>query len=284
MFNASLDAPDAVHVSAFVRWAPNMATLRASSARACSTSRWDLLGVIGIQRGSDVLDFVTQTRYSNFSEAAAGFIQAWREIGASGAQQAYVTANPSPASSKELYDSAPGPEQYNTVHGKYHRHLRDAVLSKGYYGLFIVDLQGDVVYTVCKEVDFATNLVNGPWKSTGLVKAFRRASAAPGDLIETGFEPYAPSDYTLSGSTAAVVKGSGGTVIGFLILQNPYPMVVAIDIRVRCARCHRCAPTNCVLYSPSVFGPTSFQAECNRLCSCAGLFCDTILSRALHLR
>jgi len=45
----------------------------------------------------------------------------------------------------------------------------------GYYDIFFVDNEGNVVYTVFKELDFATNLKQGPYSNTGIAEAYRKA-------------------------------------------------------------------------------------------------------------
>ena len=63
----------------------------------------------------------------------------------------------------------------------------------GYYDLFLINPDGNCFYTVCKEADYGTNLVNGKYASSGLGKLTRK-------VLETkqfglaDFEPYAPSN------------------------------------------------------------------------------------------
>lgn len=58
------------------------------------------------------------------------------------------------------------PSAYGQLHERFHTPLRDFVNRHGLYDLFLVNKQGRVVYTVFKELDFATSLKNGPWATS----------------------------------------------------------------------------------------------------------------------
>ncbi|WP_070962557.1 cache domain-containing protein [Vibrio sonorensis] len=62
-----------------------------------------------------------------------------------------------------------------------------------FYDIFIVNPSGDIVYTVARESDYQTNLLNGPYAASGLGKLF--ASIKQGaDFAAQDFTPYAPSN------------------------------------------------------------------------------------------
>ena len=63
----------------------------------------------------------------------------------------------------------------------------------GFYDIFLVDPSGTIVYTVAREADYKTNLVNGPYRSSGLGVVYQRAlNSYTTQLID--FLPYAPSN------------------------------------------------------------------------------------------
>ena len=67
-----------------------------------------------------------------------------------------------------------GDTRYERVHATFHEDLRFIRDEFGYYDLFLIDADtGDIVYTVDKESDFATNIYEGPYRGSGL-----------GDLVE----------------------------------------------------------------------------------------------------
>jgi methyl-accepting chemotaxis protein len=53
---------------------------------------------------------------------------------------------------------------YAQLHNKYHPEMRRFLKEFGYYDIFIVDINnGNVVYSVFKELDYATSISNGPY-------------------------------------------------------------------------------------------------------------------------
>ncbi|MCP5125503.1 MAG: bacteriohemerythrin [Gammaproteobacteria bacterium] len=63
----------------------------------------------------------------------------------------------------------------------------------GFYDLFLIHPNGQVFYTVAKESDYRTNLLNGPYKDSGLGKVFRKTMETRQFEFED-FEPYEPSN------------------------------------------------------------------------------------------
>jgi PAS domain S-box-containing protein len=60
------------------------------------------------------------------------------------------------------------------------------------YDVFLITPQGEIVYTQKHESDFATNLMDGPYRNTQLAQAFRNVRATLEPVI-SGYEDYAPS-------------------------------------------------------------------------------------------
>ncbi|RFC36259.1 MAG: PAS domain S-box-containing protein [Candidatus Nitrotoga sp. LAW] len=61
------------------------------------------------------------------------------------------------------------------------------------YDVFLITPQGEIVYTQKHESDFATNLLDGPYRNTQLAQAFRNVRATLEPVI-SGYEDYAPSN------------------------------------------------------------------------------------------
>ena len=89
-------------------------------------------------------------------------------------QYQYIAANPNPLGAKNNLDHANDGSRYSELHGALHPFLRTALRQFGLYDIFLVEPRdGNIVYTVFKELDFATSLVNGPYAKTRLGDAFR---------------------------------------------------------------------------------------------------------------
>jgi methyl-accepting chemotaxis protein len=145
-------------------------------------------------------------------------------------QSLYVKSNPNPLGSKHLLDRSEDPSRYSQLHGKYHPIIRSFLQKFGYYDIFLCDLaSGDVVYTVFKELDFTTSLIDGPYAQSNIGKAFRLAAAAesPDEVFLVDYEPYVPS-YRDAASFIAAPIFDEGQKIGVAIFQIPIDRVNAI--------------------------------------------------------
>ena len=60
--------------------------------------------------------------------------------------------------------------------------------------MYLIDTRGNVVFSTLKKSEFATNLVSGPWKDSGLARAVKPLlhDAVPGMLSFADFSVYAP--------------------------------------------------------------------------------------------
>jgi methyl-accepting chemotaxis protein len=107
--------------------------------------------------------------------------------------------------------------QWNSVESEYTVWLKQYKEEYGYYDLFLIALNGDVLYTVAKESDLGENLINGSLQRSPLGKCFQKA--VEGVAFED-FEPYAPSNNEPAAFVGAPVKKAGET-IGLVVLQLP---------------------------------------------------------------
>lgn len=112
---------------------------------------------------------------------------------------------------------------YSAAHAKLHSFAREFVTGRGYYDFFLIDMSGDIVYSVEKEADFGTNLFDGPYKDTGLADVFQRASKATSadEIVLSDFARYAPSNDEPAIFTGKLVRNINGKPLGVLALQLP---------------------------------------------------------------
>jgi methyl-accepting chemotaxis protein len=120
---------------------------------------------------------------------------------------------------------------YAQLHNKYHPDMRHFLQEFGYYDIFIVDIDsGNVVYSVFKELDFATSVKNGPYANSGIGEAFIAASnAQEGDVYFSEFKKYRPSYDALAGFASTPIY-SNGQAIAVLIFQMPMDRINSILI------------------------------------------------------
>jgi hypothetical protein len=85
-------------------------------------------------------------------------------------QYHYIAANPNPVGKKEVLNAAKDGSNYSQVHARYQPIFRSIIKKFGYYDLFLIDPQENIVYTVYKETDFTTNLTTGPYNESNLAR------------------------------------------------------------------------------------------------------------------
>lgn len=118
---------------------------------------------------------------------------------------------------------------YSRTHHTYHSHYNEFLKRFGYYDIFLVDNDGNVVYTVFKELDFATSLTHGPYAASDLAKTFRQANAMTdmNGWAISDFHPYTPSYEAQAGFIASPVM-KDGKKYGVLIFQMPISKINAL--------------------------------------------------------
>lgn len=115
------------------------------------------------------------------SSPTAQYLQYW-----------YSTATP-PEDRRLLDDPGDG-SAYSAVHAELHPALRSLVDTLEVADVLLVDLDGTIVYTTDKRIDFATDLRDGPYRDSGIASALSRLeTAAVGDVVIMDYEPYAPA-------------------------------------------------------------------------------------------
>jgi methyl-accepting chemotaxis protein len=111
---------------------------------------------------------------------------------------------------------------YAKSHNKFHPEFKKFLNEFGYYDIFIADAaSGNIVYSVFKEVDFATSLKSGPYAKTEIGKVFEAAlNAKPETVTFSYIAPYLPSYNAFAGFVSAPIYANN-KVIAVLIFQMP---------------------------------------------------------------
>ena len=183
--------------------------------RTATTERW--LGAIH----SDLLaladSYAITTALSDFSsawEAYDGNISA--DI-----RKHYITDNPHPLGKKDELIAATDESEWTEVHGRHHVGLRSYQRARGYYDLFLFDMDGNLIYSVFKEDDFALNFISGVYKDSGLGEVFQAGrNLTSGEIHMTDIAPYGPSAGApaMFMSTPVLLRGRK---IGVVAVQVP---------------------------------------------------------------
>ena len=144
-------------------------------------------------------------------------------------QHRYIVDNPHPLGEKHKLLSNPKAGPYDSVHQTFHPGFRDFLERFEYYDIFLVEpTQGYVVYSVYKELDYATSLINGPFANSGLADAFNQAKKLPaGQTYLNDFSVYLPS-YDGHASFISTPIYDNGRLTGVLIFQMPVDRINSI--------------------------------------------------------
>lgn len=158
---------------------------------------------------------------------------AWDELGYDPKAQArrlYITDNPLyPNYTADFYKADDG-SSYSDNHEKLHHLLKGLTQRRGYYDVFLIANNGDVIYTVYKEDDYATNLFKGKYKDTTLAQGFREVQDDT-DLNHVSlfdFTPYAPSNFSSSSFIQAAIFDQNNKTLGILAFQLPVEPIDAV--------------------------------------------------------
>lgn len=139
-------------------------------------------------------------------------------------QHHYIAANPNAGTEKHLLTRALNDNSdYGRVHADYHPIFRSFLEKFSYYDIFLVDSKnGNIVYSVSKEIDFGTNLNRGPYRNSNIAQAFLLANQPdqPSDSFFVDFKPYLPSLNAPAAFVASAVHADGQQ-LGVLIFQLP---------------------------------------------------------------
>lgn len=151
-------------------------------------------------------------------ELGAGWLALGADPGAQ-VQNLYITD----LAARNRLDNAGDGSDYSTAHAKLHSFARDFVTERGYYDFFLIDLDGNIIYSVEKEFDFGSNLITGPYSNSGLANVFRRVVASDDNeqVILSDFMRYAPSKGAPAIFAGKQMLDENGEVIGVLALQLP---------------------------------------------------------------
>lgn len=164
------------------------------------------------------------------AEAVEVFSNVWKDLADGGTdvtadlQAAYISDNPHPTGEKDKLNDAGTGSAYDAAHAEYHPWFHKLQQDEGYYDVFLFDTDGNLIYSVFKELDYATNFSQGggEWAASDLGEVFRKAmtiTSADGVAFED-FAPYGPS-YDAPASFMASPVTSGGETIGVLAFQMP---------------------------------------------------------------
>jgi len=162
--------------------------------------------------------------------AYSDFDKAWSKYGdkATGMlTKIYVTDNPHPENERDQLVKA-GRKPYDKAHAKHHSSLRDYADANDHPDILLINLEGDIIYSVRKQFDFAVNVMSEGWNQTPLAKGYQQLVSAS-DLELLSFDPvfYPGPDGQPAGFWMAPVQ-VGSKTIGMVAYLTPVDKLNAL--------------------------------------------------------
>jgi methyl-accepting chemotaxis protein len=169
------------------------------------------------------IDIRSQAGNPTILSAVRGLGEAWNAISADQTeylQKVYIDDNPNSVGEKDGLAFADDGSAYSQVHKLYHDYFKKLVDENGYYDVFILNTDGEMLYSVLKETDFATNFLTGPHKDTGLGDVVRKSLAATdATIVFQDYENYTPSIDAPAAFLGAPIIDRLGNVKGVIAFQ-----------------------------------------------------------------
>jgi HAMP domain-containing protein len=138
----------------------------------------------------------------------------------------YIAENPFDDRA-DLDDPGDG-SPYSEAHATHHPFIREAAVNSNVSDFALLDDTGNVVYTVQKRIDFATNLLNGEHSESVLGQAISDlASSAVGEAILVDLAPYAPASSDIEMWVVTLVR-TDSRVVGAIASAIPADALTAI--------------------------------------------------------
>ncbi|WP_420591340.1 methyl-accepting chemotaxis protein [Bacterioplanoides sp.] len=205
------------------------------SAQLMTSAFFNFDKQISSQNNTPLRAFYDQQFDSNFKQVNQGKSANPQQIfnGLSGIsrslQTEYIAENRYPLGEKNQLNSAANGTEYDELHATLHPYLNEFLQRFGYYDIFLIEPEnGHVIYSVFKEVDFATSLKSGPFSNSGIAEAYQKGlSVGNGNAAFIDFKPYLPS-YGAPASFISTPVYTEGKLTGVLIFQMPVDEINAI--------------------------------------------------------
>ena len=135
---------------------------------------------------------------------------------------------------RSAFESGVDSPEYEGIEKKYRPFLTKLSNESKSYDLFLIAPNGDIVFTVLHEDDFATNLVEGKYKDSQLAEAFKMARSLHQTKV-TKFAPYAPSGTLSNNETGSkdnhdVITNHSAFMASPIIFNEELIGVIAIQL------------------------------------------------------
>ena len=228
---AALVASAVIGLAAYFIAAGTVTAMTEDKLRMVASQRADALGKLHESIKADLL--VTASSGGTVS-AIQNLAIGWPQVGADPTailKDAFIAKNPNPADQRDLLDQGKLNQgiTYDMAHQRLHPGFRSQLNAHGYEDIYLFDPAGNLLYSVKKQDDFATNFATGPYAKSALGAAFQSAIAMtePGKIVFADAAPYAASGEVPASFMASPVF-NGTTIMGVVAFRMPTAAIGAM--------------------------------------------------------
>ncbi len=168
-------------------------------------------------------DLSITARRAGTKRAMIGFARSWNILDAAelaALRRGYVADNPYPAGDRQKLVVSGDTTTWSTVHAQQHPEFRDILALYGYGDIYLINADGQVLYSVAKWDDFGTDLKDAAMADTGLARVFEKAAELPaGEIAFEDFAAYAPAGNVRAAFLATPLVATNGEILGVLAYQ-----------------------------------------------------------------
>jgi len=165
-------------------------------------------------------------------EALRSFGFAWGLLGRDRTQylqRVWIDENPFDASERFKLKASSDETTYSSVHEQFHNYFTSILQNFALNDVYLFDDRGNLVYSVFKARDFATNLSDGEFSASGLGQAFQAAiSGDAGTNYFIDFQSYAPRSGAAAAFLSTPIVNKDGVKKGVLAFQLPVDQIDTI--------------------------------------------------------
>ena len=205
------------------------------SANTVTALTQDKLQMVAQQRAGSLKDLLQSVKSDLLVTASSGgtvsaiqnLVIGWPQVGddpTAVLKDAFIDKNPNSVDQRDMLDSGKLNKgvTYDMAHQRLNPGFRSQLQAHGYEDIYLFDPAGNVIYSVMKQDDFATNFISGPYASSPLGDAFRAAAAMtkPGEVVFSDSAPYAVTPQIPASFMAAPVF-NGKTLAGVVAFKMP---------------------------------------------------------------
>ena len=177
-------------------------------------------------------EVISQSSSPSTRRAISEFISAWAALpGDKSAflKEHFTAVKPEESGTAAVVDFSAVQTDYSRRHRRRDPYYQTVLERNSYYDIFLFDPEGNLLYTAMKEPDYATNIVSGEYKDTGLATAFQRAlTLGTNETAFVDLAPYGPSNGDVAGFVAAPILSVNGAVMGVYAIQISTDTISAI--------------------------------------------------------